>query len=74
MSVYLQDHLCMKPGDKSLFCREADDIKRFLGDYSAYVDGGSEMDECIQVKFFILDKEIKTVIGSMKGSKRKKIG
>ena len=63
----------IKPADKGLIFKEGDDIERFLGDFddAAYIDGASDLDKCIQVKFFIPDKEMKTVIEGMEGYRRK---
>lgn len=38
---------------------------------AAYVDGASDMDKCIQVKFFLSDNDTKTVVESMEGYRRK---
>ena len=63
----------IKPADKGLVFKEGDYIERFLGDfdYAADIDGASDLDKCIQVNFFIPDKDMKTVIDSMEGSRRK---
>ena len=63
----------IKPADKGLVFKEGDDIERFLGDFedAAYIDGASDLDKCIQVKFFIPDKDMKTMIESMEGYRKK---
>lgn len=64
----------IRPADENLGLKEGDDIDRFLCDFDdvSYVDGASDLDKCIQLKFYIPDKDLKTVVGSMEGYKRKK--
>ncbi|KAG0140266.1 hypothetical protein CROQUDRAFT_53509, partial [Cronartium quercuum f. sp. fusiforme G11] len=60
--------------DKSLRFKDGDDIDRFIQDFedAAFIDGASDLDKCIQFKFFIPDKDTKTVIESMEGYKVKR--
>lgn len=51
-----------KEKDRSLYSASDQRPKRYDFDNSAYIDGASDMDKCIQVNFLLPDKENMTVV------------